>query len=48
MSGSGMQEWYWKEGGSGANVTKFADGKLYVRKEEWLLPVKKEQTGTPP
>jgi hypothetical protein len=28
---SGMQGWYWKEDGLGANVTQFLDGKLYMR-----------------
>lgn len=46
--GSGMQEWHWVEEGPGANVTKYPDGKLYVRKEEWLFPVTRVQAGTPP
>ncbi|KAF2638461.1 hypothetical protein P280DRAFT_471556 [Massarina eburnea CBS 473.64] len=39
VTGTASQAWGWKEEGPGANVTKFADGKLYVRKEEWLFPV---------
>ncbi|KAF1966668.1 hypothetical protein BU23DRAFT_573893 [Bimuria novae-zelandiae CBS 107.79] len=48
VTGSGMQEWNWKEDGPGANVTAFPDGKLYVRKKEWLIPVTRMQAGTPP
>lgn len=48
VTGSGMQEWYWKEDGPGANVTKYPDGKLYVRKDAWLFPVTRIQAGTPP
>ncbi|KAF2676970.1 hypothetical protein K458DRAFT_424333 [Lentithecium fluviatile CBS 122367] len=47
LVGTAMQEWRWKEDGPGANVTKFADGKLYARKEEWLFPVTRVQLGTP-
>lgn len=48
VTGSGTQEWHWVEEGAGANVTKYPDGKLYVRKEEWLFPVSRLQAGVPP
>ncbi|KAJ4292739.1 hypothetical protein N0V90_009402 [Kalmusia sp. IMI 367209] len=35
----GTQPWHWKEDGPGKNVTAFPEGKLYVRKEAWEIPI---------
>ncbi|KAF2192129.1 hypothetical protein K469DRAFT_620125 [Zopfia rhizophila CBS 207.26] len=46
--GSGSQGTYWKEDGPEANVTTFPDGKLYTRKSEWLFPVTRLTSSSPP
>ncbi|KAF2477524.1 uncharacterized protein BDR25DRAFT_347876 [Lindgomyces ingoldianus] len=48
LTGSSTQNTYWSASGPDANETRLPDGELFTRKKEWLFPVTRLQTSTPP